>query len=58
MNILEPEDKPKGLNYSVVSSKNQVKKLEKQLARRYFLYLHVLASGNLGLLSVVLILDI
>ena len=24
MNILEPEDKPKGLNYSVVSSKHQV----------------------------------
>ena len=32
--------------------------LKKQLARWYFLYLHFLASGNLGLLSVVLILDI
>ena len=33
-------------------------KLKKQLARWYFLYLHFLASGNLGLLSLVLILDI
>ena len=32
--------------------------LKKQLARWYFLYLHFLASGNLGLLCVVLILDI
>ena len=32
--------------------------LKKQLARWYFLHLHFLASGNLGLLSVVLILDI
>ena len=32
--------------------------LKKQLARWYFLYLQFLASGNLGLLSVVLILDI
>ena len=32
--------------------------LKKQLARWYFLYLHFLASGNLLLLSVVLILDI
>ena len=32
--------------------------LKKQLARWYFLYLHFLASGNLGLLSVVLNLDI
>ena len=32
--------------------------LKKQLARWYFLYLHFLASGNWGLLSVVLILDI
>ena len=29
-----------------------------ELARWYFLYLHFLASGSLGLLSVVLILDI
>ena len=33
-------------------------KLKKQLARWFFLYLHFLASGNLELLSVVLILDI
>ena len=32
--------------------------LKKLLARWYFLYLHFLASGNLGLLSVALILDI
>ena len=32
--------------------------LKKQLVRWYFLYLHFLASGNLGLLSVVLNLDI
>ena len=32
--------------------------LKKQLARWYFLYLHFLASGNLGLLSVILNLDI
>ena len=33
-------------------------KFKKQLARWYFLYLHFLASGNLGLLSMVLNLDI
>ena len=32
--------------------------LKKQFARWYFLYLHFLASGNLGLLSVVLNLEI
>ena len=44
-----------GTNFSCILTKCELKK---RLARWYFLHLHFLASGNLGLLSVVLILDI
>ena len=48
-------DRMQGSNFSSHTRKMSVKK---QLARWYFLNLHFLASGNLGLLSVVLIQDI
>ena len=48
-------DRMQGSNFSLHTRKMPVKK---QFARWYLLNLHFLASGNLGLLSVVLIQDI